>query len=94
MYVVIVEFELHPEHGAAFVPLIRENARTTEETESGCRRFDVCLDPKNPAYVFLYELYDDRVAFEAHLATVHFRQFDSATAPMIREKKVRTLERA
>jgi quinol monooxygenase YgiN len=94
MYVVIVEFKLRADRAGEFIALIRENARTSVQTEQGCRQFDVCLDPKDPAYVFLYELYDDRAAFEAHLATGHFKTFDQNSAPMVLDKKVRLLERA
>jgi quinol monooxygenase YgiN len=53
----------------------------------------VCVDPKDRTSVFLYELYDDRAAFDAHLATAHFKKFDPAVAPMLAAKAVRTLER-
>ena len=43
--------------------------------------------------MFLYEVYDDRKAFDAHLATLHFKQFDPAVAPMVASKAVRVLER-
>jgi autoinducer 2-degrading protein len=94
MYVVTVEFELHPDCSSEFIRLIHENAFTSLKTEEGCRQFDVCLDPKQPRYVFLYEVYDDRAAFDAHLATEHFGSFDLLSARMVRDKKVRLLERA
>lgn len=93
MYVVSVEFELQESHVDEFIPLIRQNAETSKRVEPGCRQFDVCIDPTNSAYVFLYELYDDRAAFEAHLATDHFRSFDKMSAAMIRSKKIRFLQR-
>jgi quinol monooxygenase YgiN len=93
MYVVVVEFKLHADRASEFVALIRENARTSVQSEQGCRQFDVCRDPKDPAYVFLYEVYDDRAAFEAHLATGHFKNFDRISGPLVSDKKVRLLER-
>jgi (4S)-4-hydroxy-5-phosphonooxypentane-2,3-dione isomerase len=41
-----------------------------------------------PDTVFLWEIYDDRAAFDAHLASRHFRDFDRATADMVRTKTV------
>jgi quinol monooxygenase YgiN len=93
MYVVTVEFKLHADRAAEFLALIRENARTSLQVEQGCRQFDVCRDPKDPAYVFLYELYDDRAAFEAHLATEHFRSFDQFSRSMVSDKQIHLLER-
>ena len=91
MYVVVVDFKIKAEHLAQFMPLMLENARASRETEPGCRRFDVCVDPKEKTIVFLYELYDDRAAFDAHLATAHFKRFDPAVAPMLASKAVRLL---
>lgn len=91
MYVVIVDFRIKPERLAEFMPLMLENARASRETEPGCRQFDVCVDPKERTSVFLYELYDNRAAFDAHLATAHFRKFDPAVASMVASKAVRTL---
>lgn len=93
MYVVIVDFRIKPERLEEFMPLMLENARLSRDTEPGCRVFDVCIDPKERASVFLYELYNDRAAFDAHLATAHFKRFDAAVAPMVATKAVRILER-
>ncbi len=92
-YVVTVEFEIHPQHFAAFMPLMRENARASRENEPGCRQFDVCTDPARSNTVFLYETYDDRAAFDAHLASAHFKRFDAAIGEMVAAKRVALLQR-
>jgi (4S)-4-hydroxy-5-phosphonooxypentane-2,3-dione isomerase len=94
MHVVIVDFRIKPERLAEFMPLMLENARASRESEPGCRRFDVCVDPADPASLFLYELYDDHAAFDAHLASAHFKRFDAAVAQMLASKAVRTLKLA
>jgi quinol monooxygenase YgiN len=38
----------------------------------------------------LYEIYDDAPAFDRHLASDHFRDFDAVVAPWVRTKKVET----
>jgi len=90
MFVVTVLFEIDPAEAAAFLPRVARQARESLDREPGCRRFDVCLDPARPEHVFLYELYDDSAAFDAHLATDHFADFSRAIAPMVREKTLRT----
>lgn len=94
MYIVTVEFTIQPERMQAFMPLMVANARASRELEPGCRQFDVCLDPGAPNIVFLYEAYDDRAAFEAHLAAAHFRSFDAAVRDMVAAKMVRTYMRS
>ena len=92
MYVITVDFTLHTQHIDAFMGLMLKNARVSRETERGCSRFEVCRDPARPECVFLYEVYKDRAAFEAHLAAAHFKAFDAATKEMIATKAVRALE--
>lgn len=90
MYVVAVTFRLHPAHAVIFLDAIRENARLSLETEPGCHRFDVAVGEGGSETVFLYELYTDRAAFDAHLASPHFKAFDAQTAEWVASKEVAT----
>jgi quinol monooxygenase YgiN len=93
VYVVTVEFVIHAGRVTHFRAAVIENARASRESEPGCRQFDVCSAPDDPRTMFLYELYDDRAAFDAHLATAHFKAFDARVAPWVVSKRVRTLAR-
>ena len=93
MYVVTVEFVVRPEEAARFRAAIVANARTSRAAEPGCLQFDVCGAPGDPAIIFLYEVYFDRAAFDAHLASPHFRAFDAAAGQWVVRKAVRTFER-
>ena len=90
MYAVVVTFRINPDDWDAFLPLMAANAMTSLRNEDGCQRFDVCTDPARPHEVFLYELYTDRAAFDAHLSSAHFKTFDAQVAPMIATKSVAT----
>jgi autoinducer 2-degrading protein len=87
-YVVTVEFDIDPTQLAAFMPLMSENAKTSLRDETGCRHFDVCRPRDVSNRVFLYEIYDDEVAFQAHLQTAHFKSFAAATKDMITARKI------
>ncbi len=93
MYVVTVEFAIDPPQFDRFLPLMLDNARRSRENEPGCRQFDVCVDDARPGIVHLYELYDDRAAFDAHLASPHFVSFAAATQAMITERAIQTWRR-
>ena len=90
MFVVTVTFDIAPDRVTAFMDAMRVNALASFENEAGCWRFDVCVDPEAPTRVFLYELYDDRAAFDDHLASDHFKTFDDEVQPMLRAKHVET----
>jgi len=89
MFVVIVEFEIRPDAIDQFTDLALENAATSRDTEPGCRQFDVCVDPGAPTSVLLYEVYDDRRAFEVHLTLPHFLGFDVSAKRLALSKRVR-----
>lgn len=89
MFAVTVTLRIHPGQMSDFLPLMRENAQMSRSTEPDCHQFDVCHNEADGT-VFLYELYTDAAAFETHLATAHFQDFDTATKDMIAEKHVAT----
>ena len=93
MYIVTVEFVAKPERAEAFRAAIVDNASASRRNEPGCRQFDVCSDPGDRAVVFLYEVYDDRAAFDAHRASAHFLAFDDRVRDWVDRKTVRTYER-
>lgn len=93
MHVVVVEMEVKPEHLEAFHGKMLANARASREREPGCRQFDVARDPARPGRYYLYEIYVDAAAFQAHLKTPHFLAFDQETRDMLAAKKVDTFTR-
>lgn len=89
MFAVTVTFQITPGQMQAFLPLMLQNARTSLQAEAGCRQFDVATDPDFPDEVFLYELYTSPAAFQTHLASMHFKEFDAQVEGMIAAKTVR-----
>lgn len=93
MFVVTVLFKIHAAHWYAFLPLMYRNAATSLSVEPGCRQFDVCEGEAGQFEVFLYEVYDSRADFAAHLETPHFLEFNTQTMPWVADKQVRTFSR-
>ncbi len=82
-FVVLVRFELKSGTRAAFMSLVRVNARASVRDEPGCRRFDVLTPHDGTDVVHLYEIYDDRAAFEAHKQTPHYLVFKAASGELV-----------
>lgn len=85
--VVTVAFRAKPEHRERFREAMLENAAASRTAEPGCRLFDVC-ESADGSEIFLYEIYDSEAAFQAHLATDHYRRFNAATTPWVADKRV------
>ena len=93
MLALVVEFRIRPESIDDFAVAIDENAKLSRDAEPGCRQFDVCRDPADASLFFLYELYDDEAAIQAHLKSAHFLQMNETTAGWVQSKAVRKLQR-
>ena len=93
MYVVLVEFTLHQPHFEAFKDRVRQQARDSLEAEPDCHVFDVCTSAERANYVLLYEVYTDKAAFDTHLASAHFHDFDASVRDWVSDKKVSILQR-
>jgi autoinducer 2-degrading protein len=87
-YVITVEFDIAPDRWDEFMRLMAANAEASRRDEAGCRRFDVCTPRDGANRVFLYEIYDDEAAFQAHLQSRHFKEFAAATQDMITGRKL------
>lgn len=91
MIAVIVDFKLVAGTSKAFMPLMHLQAKNSLALEAGCHLFDVCTDDAKPDKVFLYEVYEDRAAFDTHLQSVHYKEFDTAVSDMLADKQVRIM---
>jgi len=89
MYVVIVEFTVEEAaYAEEFRARVQQQARDSLAYEAGCQQFDVCIDPGRPERLLLYEVYSDAAAFDSHLASAHFADFDASVRGWLRDKKV------
>ncbi len=71
MYALVVTIQIQPEHREEFIEAMLDDARGSVHNEPGCLRFDVLQDQNNPNQIYLYEVYRDQAAFEAHLRAPH-----------------------
>lgn len=93
MFVVIVEFSIHAEHFEAFEARVRQQAEDSLRLETDCHIFDVCVTPERDNFVLLYEVYADKSAFDTHLATAHFINFNAAVQDWVSDRKISTYNR-
>ena len=87
MLIICVTFTIHDAHVASFREAILANANTSLKDEPGCVKFDVCQSADGSTF-FLYEQYVNDGAFEAHLRTRHFLDFDALSAGWVKDKQV------
>jgi quinol monooxygenase YgiN len=89
--IIYVEFAVKAAAVERFRALILENARKSLAHEPGCRRFDVLIDGAVPNRIVLYEIYKDAAAFDAHMATAHYKAFAVAADELLEARRVERL---
>lgn len=82
-FVVIAEFHVKQGCMTAFLEAARKDASESVAKEPGCRQFDIVLPENASDNVLFYEIYDDRMAFDAHLEMPHVAAFRKAFPPLI-----------
>ena len=88
MYVVTVEFVVWPQYVEEFHLAMQLQAGNSLTREPDCHQFDVCVDPQTRERIFLYEVYTDEAAFNAHLASTHFLDFDATVQNWVKSKAI------
>jgi (4S)-4-hydroxy-5-phosphonooxypentane-2,3-dione isomerase len=72
-----------PEVVEAFRLRLERHARISIAREEACHRFDVYQETHDPTLFFLYEVYADEAALEAHRASEHYKSFRADTAEWV-----------
>ena len=93
MLAVCVDFEIDLASLDAFLTIMQKNALDSLANEAGCHQFDITQDLQNPTKIFLYELYDDAVAFDLHKKASHYLEFNRLVSEMVTAKSVRLLKK-
>jgi len=89
-YVSAVDLDIAPAETEKFLAALKENGAASVK-EPGCQRFDIMVLASNPNHVFIYEVYNDAAASQAHRATDHFKKYAATTATMVTKREVRPM---
>ena len=75
MYTLLVTIHIKPERRDEFLNSMLGDARGSVMNEPGCLRFDVIQDEADANTIYLYEVYRDQAAFDAHSQAPHFLEW-------------------
>jgi quinol monooxygenase YgiN len=83
MRALIVEAKVKPGMRDRFIEAITDDATHSMADEPGCSRFDVLQDADDPDTFYLYEIYADDAAIDAHFETPHFLRLADALPELV-----------
>lgn len=84
----IYELTVLSEYLAEFHELGANNIRQSVENEDGVLAMYVLADDKNANKIYVFEAYANQSAYEAHINSAHFKEWQSKTKHMMSDKKM------
>ena len=90
LYINAVDLDIQPGQIDQYLALLKVNGAASVK-EPGCHEFNITVSQKDPNHVFIFEVYDNAAAVEAHRATDHFKTYAAATKDMIVKRDARAL---
>ena len=78
MLAIWVKARVKPGQTEKFLKAIEHDALGSERDESGCLRFNVLRDEKDPNVYYFFEVYKDEAALEAHRKAPHYAVWRAA----------------
>ena len=84
---LIVHLDIRPESFSEFLDLARAHGANSQQTESGCLRFDVMKSVEEENHVVLAEVYENDEALESHWICEHMEKYLEQVDDMIMERQ-------
>ena len=84
---LIVHLDIRPESFSEFLDLSRAHGANSQQTESGCLRFDVMKSVEEENHVVLVEVYENDEALESHWISEHMAKYLEQVDDMIVERQ-------
>ena len=75
MRILMASIQINEGHSEEYIEAILEDARGSVRDEPGCVRFDVIQDGGDPNKIWVYEVFKDEAAVEAHRQAPHLLKF-------------------
>ncbi|KRR00914.1 putative quinol monooxygenase [Bradyrhizobium valentinum] len=88
-YVRVAEIEIDPARLEVYRAAVKEQIEAALRLEPGVLALYAVTDKENPARVFVFEMYADVEAYNAHLETDHFKKYKGTTQDIVKSLKLR-----
>jgi quinol monooxygenase YgiN len=87
-YVQMAEIEIDPAQLDSYNAAVKEHIETAIRVEPGVLLLYAAAEKDNPSHVRVFEVYQDREAYLAHLQAPHFLKYKATTENMVTSLKL------
>jgi quinol monooxygenase YgiN len=84
LVVRLAELQIDPAQLAQYLAFLREEVETSIRVEPGVLTLYAVQLKSDPTQVRMFEMYADSSAYNAHIASAHFRKYKVGTQPMVK----------
>jgi len=84
LHVQVATLEIDPSRLAEYRAAVAEQIEAAVRAEPGVLALYAVADVSNPARITVFEIYQDRQAYEAHLKAAHFLAYKAKVEPMVK----------
>ena len=92
MLIRISEIEIHSNHLEEYIKILKEEAEASMRLEPGVISIYPMFKKDNPSEIRILEIYKDRMSYESHLQTSHFKYYKTSTIEMVKSLKLIDME--
>jgi autoinducer 2-degrading protein len=91
LYVNAVDIDVVPGKIENYLAAIKEVGAASIKSESGCSEFDITVSQKDPNHLFIFEVYENAAAFDAHLKSDHYKKYAATAKDVVAKREVHPL---
>ena len=86
LYINAVDIDVVHGQIGNYLAALKENGAAAVKQEPGCHEFNITVSQKDPKHVFIFEVYDNAAALDAHRQTDHFKKYAAITKEMVTKR--------
>lgn len=91
LYVNAVDIDVVPGKIEDYLVAIKEVGAASIKSEPGCSEFDITVSQKDPNHLFIFEVYENAAAFDAHLKSDHYKKYAATAKDVVAKREVHSL---
>jgi (4S)-4-hydroxy-5-phosphonooxypentane-2,3-dione isomerase len=91
LYVNAVDIDVVPGKIENYLAAIKEVGAASIKSEPGCSEFDITVSQKDPNHLFIFEVYENAAAFDAHLKSDHYKKYAATAKDVVAKREVHPL---
>jgi autoinducer 2-degrading protein len=91
LYVNAVDIDVVPGKIEDYLTAIKEVGAASIKSEPGCSEFDITVSQKDPNHLFIFEVYENAAAFDAHLKSDHYKKYAATAKDVVAKREVHSL---